>query len=126
MPSDINELDVTDAGLKQIFGDRFHDETEPEKAETKEVSENTTHTTKAAQKPTHKPTVDIGKFPKMKPDFYTRLWASAKQALLFGGLSLLVFYWEQAGLMASSIAVPSMCVCTALVGWGIGKNARCD
>ena len=28
MPNDINELDVNDIGLKGIFGDRFHDETE--------------------------------------------------------------------------------------------------
>ena len=126
MPNDVNELDVTDAGLKAIFGDRFHDESEPEKAEPKKVSENTTPTAKVAQKSTQKPTVDIGKYPITKPDFHKRLWASAKQAMLFGGLSLLVFYWQQAGLMASSIAIPSMCVCMALAGWGVGKNARCD
>ena len=42
----------------------------------------------------------------------------------FGGLSFLLFYWEQAGLMAESIAIPSMCLCTALAGWGLGKNVR--
>lgn len=126
MPNDINELGVTDAGLKAIFGDRFHDETEPEKAEPKKVSENTTPTTKVAQKSTHKPTVDIGKYPITKPDFYKRLMQSAKWACLFGGLSCLVFYWQSAGLMDASIAVPSMCICTALAGWKVGKIARCD
>lgn len=43
---------------------------------------------------------------------------------LFGGLSCLVWYWEQAGLMAESIAVPCMCLCTALAGVGIGKYVR--
>lgn len=47
----------------------------------------------------------------------------AKWVLLFGGLSFLIFYWMEAGLMAESIAVPSIAVCTALAGWGIGKNA---
>jgi hypothetical protein len=50
----------------------------------------------------------------------------AKSVMLFGGLSVLVFYWQQAGLMAESIAVPSMCVCTALAGLGVGKNIRGD
>lgn len=122
----MSDYEREDLELEEMLGDRFQDLTKPKKAETKKVSENTTHTTKVAQKSTRKPTEDIGKYPITKPDFYTRLWASAKQALLFGGLSLLVFYWQQAGLMASSIAVPSMCVCTLLVGWGIGKNARCD
>ena len=48
-----------------------------------------------------------------------------KWVIGFGGLSFLLFYWEQAGLMAESIAVPSMCLCTALAGWGLGKNVRC-
>lgn len=122
----MSDYEREDLELEDMMGDRFQDLTKPEKAETKKVSENTTHTTKVAQKSTRKPVTDIGKYPKTKPDFYTRLWASAKQALLFGGLSLLVFYWEQAGLMASSIATPTMCVCTLLAGWGIGKNVRCD
>lgn len=51
-----------------------------------------------------------------------RLERCAKWVILFGGLSFLLFYWNQAGLMATSVAVPSMCVCTALAGWGLGKN----
>jgi hypothetical protein len=122
----MSDYEREDLELETMMGDRFHDLTKPEKAEPKKVSENATATTKVAQKPTHKPVVDIGKYPITKPDFHKRLWASAKQACLFGGLSLLVFYWQSAGLMAESIAIPSMCVCTLLAGWGIGKNARCD
>lgn len=48
--------------------------------------------------------------------------ACAKGVALFGGLNLLIFYWQQAGLMASSIAIPSMCVCAALAGLSVGKN----
>jgi hypothetical protein len=58
-----------------------------------------------------------------EPNQMDKLKECAKFTVGFGGLSFLLFYWEQAGLMASSIAVPCMCVCTALAGWGVGKNA---
>lgn len=122
MPEDINELDVTDAGLKGIFGSRFHDETEPVTAEKKKVSTDTTTTAKAAQKPTRKPVGNLWECPKPDPNWMDKLRECVKWAGCFGGLSLLVFYWQQEGLMAASIAVPTMCVCTALAGWGIGKN----
>lgn len=124
MPEDINELDVTDAGLKGIFGDRFHDETEPKKAENKKVSENTVVTNKTAQKPVQKPVTELWNPVKPDPNFFDKLKACAKWAGLFGGLSCLIWYWQQAGLMASSIAVPCIAACTALAGWGVGKNAR--
>lgn len=124
MPNDINELDVNDIGLKGIFGDRFHDETEskPTPTKSKEVSENTTTTAKVAQKPTRKPLGNLWEPPKPAPNWKDKLRECVKWTGIFGGLSLLVFYWQQEGLMAASIAVPTMCVCTALACWGIGKN----
>lgn len=59
---------------------------------------------------------------KPDPNWLDGLKACAKHVALFGGLSFLVFYWQQAGLMDSSIAVPTMCICTALAGVGVGKN----
>lgn len=59
---------------------------------------------------------------KPAPSFMDSLKNCVKWMGLFGGLSFLIFYWQQAGLMASSIAVPSMCVCTALAGFGAGKS----
>lgn len=122
MPNDINNLDSEDIGLKQIFGDRFHDETEPVKVESKKVPENITKALKAGASHARQSAEDIGKFPNTKPDFHKRIWNSAKSAVTFGGLNLLIFYWAQTGLMAESIAVPSMCVCAALAGWSVGKN----
>lgn len=122
MPNDINELDVTDAGLKGIFGDRFHDETQKEPQKVISKKENPT------KKETHKPTHNYnGKSwePVKEPNWMDNLKGCAKWAIGFGGLSFLLFYWEQAGLMAESIAVPCMCLCTALAGWGVGKTARC-
>lgn len=75
----------------------------------------------------HTPTHDYmdGSWQPVKPDpnAMDKLKGCAKWLSLFGFLTCLVFYWEQAGLMASSIAVPTMCVCTALGGWGLGKIA---
>ena len=126
MPDDINELDVTDAGLKAIMGNRFHDETQKEPQ--KDISKKETTTTTC-----------LKSLSKRSPEVYKegnwntskeRTWMDnlkgcAKWATGFGGLSFLLFYWEQAGLMAESVAVPCMCLCTALAGWGVGKNARC-
>lgn len=108
--------------------------------ENKPLHPDTIHITlgekpKAKQEPTewaeakdiHTPTHNYmdGKWEPVKPapGYMDKLKACAKWLGLFGSLSCLVFYWEQAGLMASSIAVPTMCVCTALGGWGLGKIA---
>jgi hypothetical protein len=52
------------------------------------------------------------------------LKSCVKSVALFGGLSFLVFYWKEAGLMAESIAVPAIAVCTALAGFGAGRTVR--
>lgn len=128
MTDDINNLDTKDEGLAGIFCDRWHDETQQSfVAERKErKSANTNQTTKAAQKPNSKPTKEVmdAEFAPAKPDpdWLDKLKDSVKWIGGFGGLSFLVFYWNEAGLMASSIAIPAMCVCTALAGVGIGKN----
>lgn len=59
---------------------------------------------------------------KPNPNWMDKVKSCAKWVWLFGGLSILVFYWKEAGLMAESIAVPSIAVCTALAGWGVGIN----
>ena len=123
MPNDINELDVTDAGLKGIFGDRFTDETqsEPKKVISKKETTTTTHAEKTAQKPKEKP-VDASWCPaKPKPNEMDKLKGCVKWLAVFGGLSFLVFYWREAGLMADSIATPCIAICTALAGWGCGR-----
>lgn len=113
MSDDINNLDVNDDGLKGIFGARFHDATQ-EEAPPRNVP---------VQKPTER-AVDISWIPVRDPHWMDTLKACAKHVVLFGGLSFLVFYWQQAGLMDSSVAVPTMCICTALAGVGVGRNIR--
>lgn len=96
----------------------------------KNAAANTTRTEKAAQKPADKPTEgnkgnEDAKWQPAKPapNWLDNLKASVKWVGLFAGLCLLFFYWQQTGQMEPSAAVPSMCVCTALAGFGCGKNA---
>ena len=122
--NEINNLDPDDIGLKQIMGNRFQDATKPMVEPIRTESTSTSQTKTVAQKPISK-AVDAQWEPaRPEPNWMDNLKACAKSVLLFGGLSVLVFYWQQAGLMAESISVPTMCVCTALAGWGAGRNIK--
>lgn len=135
---EVNNLDPEDIGLQQVMGNRFHDMTKKPMVEPfRTATTNTTNgkmvdpintkygdEVKMAKKSISKPMEAQWEPVKGEPNFIEKLTDSAKWVCLYGGLSFLVFYWEQAGLMAHSIALPSMCVCTALVGWSIGKHAR--
>lgn len=122
MSEDINNLDTHDEGLKAIFGERFHDITEPAKAVSKKETPTTTYPTKAAQKVKER-AVEAQWEPTKENTWYDNLKACAIWALGFAALTLLFFSWQQKGLMDSSVALPTMLVCTALGGWGVGKNA---
>ena len=126
MTDDINELDVTDAGLKAVMGNRFHDETQnltKQEADIARCFEKAYGNKNTTQKAKDKP-VEAQWEPVKEPNWMDKLKDTAKWVIGFGGLSFLLFYWEQAGLMAESVAVPCMCLCTALAGVGIGKYAR--
>lgn len=82
--------------------------------DSRKATENTTEDANVAEKEARNPVTN-------NPGFFDKLKECAKTSLAFGGLNLLLFYWEHIGLMAESIAVPSMCVCAALFGLGIGK-----
>lgn len=42
----------------------------------------------------------------------------------YAGLNLVLFWWQQAGLLADKAAVPAMWVCAILMGAGIGRCIR--
>lgn len=56
------------------------------------------------------------------PTQLEKLKACAKDALLFGGLSLVFFYFQQSGQMAMTASMPCIVTCVALAGFGVGKN----
>ena len=53
---------------------------------------------------------------------FERLKAAAKSAILYAGLSLLFFYFQQSGQMAMTASMPCIVTCVALAGFGVGKS----
>ena len=91
------------------------------------MTANTTQQKKVPEKSTHEPTAEFkkGKWEPIKErTWMDNLRDGCKWVALFGGLSFLFWYWQISGLMDSSVSVPSMCVCTALAGWNLGRCAR--
>ena len=122
--NEINNLDPDDIGLKQIMGNRFHDATKKPMVEAfPNEPTSVTHVEKKVQKTTEK-AVDASWAPVKDSNWMDNLKSCAKSVILFGGLSFLVFYWKEAGLMAESIAVPAIAVCTAFAGFGAGRTVR--
>lgn len=98
--------DLLDEGLQSVMGkDRCQNDWKPSKKPMDD-----------------KKSADASCEPVKETNWTDNMKSCAKSVLLFGGLSFLVFYWQQAGLMDSSVAVPTMCICTALAGLGVGKN----
>ena len=121
MSNDINHLDANDEGLKAIFGSRFQDETCNKPAEV-------TKKAKPIQKTVEQSGTEKAMDGKLEPvkvvTSLDKLKACVKWAGIFGGLNALLFYWQQAGLLDSKAAVPSMVVCALLAGLSIGWHAR--
>lgn len=120
--SEINGLDENDIGLKKIFGDRFHDETE------NAVKEERIPT--PVRKPARNDSVKKAKLKpadadwepvEEKPGQMDRLKRCAKSVLCFGCLSLLFFFWQQTGQMAMTASMPCIVTCVAIAGFGVGK-----
>jgi hypothetical protein len=113
--------DLLDEGLQTVMGkDRCQNEWKPSK---KPMVEPFTRPAMEEKKSIDQ-TVDASWAPVKNPNWMDNLKSCAKSVILFGGLSFLVFYWKEAGLMAESIAVPAIAVCTALAGFGAGRTVR--
>ena len=112
--SNINS-DLLDDGLQAVMGkDRCQNERiVPKKAEEKKLNTDKKETA-----------VDAGWDPVKAATSMDKLKECAKSAIIFGGLSGLLFYWQQAGLLASSAAVPSLIFCALAAGLSIGWNAK--
>lgn len=128
MPNDINELDATDAGLKMVMGERFQDATEAKPATARKCKESTC--TACPEKKAHKPAR------KVKDAEWEPVWEPVKErnwmddlvdcvkvSAVYAGINLLLWYWMVAGLMAESVAMPSMIACALLMGLKVGKVA---
>ena len=88
------------------------------------VSEKETTTTPKAEKPILKPRDAQWEPEPHEPTQMEKLKACAKDALLFGGLSLMFFWFQQTGQMAMTASMPCICACCALMGLGVGRHVR--
>ena len=115
--------DPEDLELKKLMGPRFQDQTqEPAPAPKGEMK----------QEPTQAPTenkscrkvMDAAWVPaKAEPTEIQRLVNCAKGTVVYGGLSAVLFWWQQAGLLAPEAAWPSFIVLALLAGLKIGSCA---
>jgi hypothetical protein len=115
---------VFDKELQQIFGSHYTDATAA--APVKKVKPAPAKKAPAQETESGPDAEAIPSWAPVKaaPDWQDRLKNAAKWSLTFGALSLLIFYWQQTGLMDPAAAVPSLYACALLAGWGVGKNAK--
>lgn len=117
---EINNLDPDDIGLQEVMGKRFQDATrEPMVESFSTESTNTTQPKKKAQQ-----SVKDQWEPTKQRNWMDDLKDCMKSSLIFGGLNMLIWYWQISGLMDESIALPCMLVCAALFGIGLGKCCK--
>lgn len=117
----MSDYEREDMELAAMMGEQFIDETVPlaEMPRTAEESTDIPKPKKTAEKP-----MDAQWMPTKQRNWMDDLKDCTKSTLIFGGLNVLIWYWEIAGLMDESIALPCMLVCAVLAGVGIGKVMR--
>jgi hypothetical protein len=128
MKKDLME-DPEDEMLKAVMGSKFQDQTTggPEgpgkqtKVTGKEFPKNLGT---LADKPDIRPNVAAMGNWSGKTGFFEKLRECGKWALIFGGVCLVVFYWQQTGQMMPSAAVPSMMACTFGAAWCVGRACK--
>jgi hypothetical protein len=113
MSNDIYGYDPDDVVIRELLGEHFHEGLEQPVAEEPKEEKKMPPELKAA--------CDAEWKPVKRRNFMDNLKECAISTGIFGGLNMLIFYWQQNELMASSVAVPCMWVVCALAGLGIGK-----
>ncbi len=114
---EINNLDPEDIGLQEVMGKQFQNATRQPVVESYGTeSTNTAQPKKKSQKPMDAQWEPVKQYNRMDD-----LKDCVKTSLVYGGLNMLIWYWQITGLMDESIALPCMLVCAALFGIGLGK-----
>lgn len=110
---EINNLDPDDIGLEQVMGKQFQNGTKQSGKFLRAEEEKKVHKPKDAQL---EPVKERTRMDDLKE--------CAKSSLIFGGLNMLIWYWQVSGLVDESVALPCMLICAALFGLGIGKCCK--
>lgn len=122
--------DSEDTGLKAVMGGKFKDLSSEQKHSAPKVHKKAEADPALIRQPSRAATFPRGegteaagaslvKLNTISP--MARLKACAKGVGLYGGISLLLFWWQQTGMLASKAAVPSFIVLALLAGLKIGR-----
>jgi hypothetical protein len=119
----MSDYEREDAELAAMMGDKFIDQTVPlaEKPKSEQQTTDFTELRKVVREAIDSGDIQPTPYPTKQRNWMDDLKDCTKSTLIFGGLNVLIWYWEIAGLMDESIALPSMLACAALAGLGIGK-----
>ena len=124
--------DADDEGLQAVMGSKFQDLSQatgnlntperlrPVKNHPKEDYPSSLGT--LSDKPSRVPDGEWIQLNRVSP--MAKLKECAKGAGLYGGISLLLFWWQQTGLLASEAAIPSFIVLALLAGVKFGSVCR--
>lgn len=105
-----------DLELQAIMGSKFQDMSKAAVPKSEKKAS-------ADKKPCRK-ALDASWAPlKAEPTDIQRIVNCAKGTVVYGGLSAVLFWWQQAGLLASEAAWPSFIVLALLAGLKIGSCA---
>lgn len=115
--------DPEDLELKKLMGSHFQDQTQ-ESTPAPKGEKNPEPVKVLTEKKTCKKVMDATWVPvKAEPTEIQRLVNCAKGTVVYGGLSAVLFWWQQAGLLASEAAWPSFIILALLAGLKIGSCA---
>ena len=113
--------DPDDLELKMLMGPRFQDQTQETVSAPKgEMKQEPTQA--PIEKKSCRKVMDAAWVPvKAELTEPRRLADCARQTVLYGGISAVLFWWQQAGLLDPKAAIPSFIVLALLAGLKIGS-----
>lgn len=115
--------DPEDLELKKLMGSHFQDRTQDPPPASKGEKKPEPVEAPTEKKPCRK-VMDATWMPvKAESGEIQRLVNCAKGTVVYGGLSAVLFWWQQAGLLAPEAAWPSFIVLALLAGLKIGSCA---
>lgn len=121
----MTDFEREDMELQAVMGDKFMDATqEPaEKPAEKPVSKKQSKPVKSA--PVKEKPVDAQWEPvKPAPNFMEKLKQTVIDVWLYAGISLVLFWWQQTGLLEETTAWYALLVCVGMLFFTVGKNWR--
>ena len=112
--------ELFDEGLKAIMGDRYDDGEIPTAMPVLEIKERKVQ--KAPKAEAVMEEEELFEFTQKERDAMARRASMAKWVMVCGGISMLMWWFQNNGLMAMEATYPCIVGCALLSGYGVGKN----